>query len=144
MPTKSPPKTEIPIYILDSYAILTYLGGEPGAGYVKSIFRQAQDGKCRVLMSIINLGEALYIIERERNLARAQQVLALIEQLPIEIAAASREMVLAAAHIKAHYPLAYADAFAVALAQANHAAVLTNDPEFQSVKELIKVQPLTG
>lgn len=128
--------------MLDSYALLAYLGDEAGAPYIKSILHGSLAGNHRVLMSIINLGEVLYITERERDLVRAQQVVALVEQLPIEIMAASREMVLAAAHVKARYPLAYADAFAVALAQAYQAVVLTDDPEFHSVKDLVKVQSL--
>ncbi len=142
MPKKLPPKTEPLVYVLDSYALLAYLEGEAGAEYIKTILHGSKAGNHRVLMSIINLGEVLYITERERDLVRAQKVLALVEQLPIEIVAASREMVLAAAHIKARYPIAYADAFAVALAQANQAVVLTNDPEFQLVKDLIEVQSL--
>jgi hypothetical protein len=36
-----------------------------------------------------------------------------MEQLPIEILPATNESVLAAAHIKATYPVAYADGFSV-------------------------------
>jgi len=46
---------------------------------------------------------------------------------------------LAAAHVKAHHPISYADAFAVALAQEMDASVVTGDPEFECVEELIPV-----
>lgn len=82
----------------------------------------------------------MYITERERGLAQAQEALGLIDQLPIELVPASREAVLAAAHIKAGHTIAYADAFAVAAAQALDAVVLTGDPEFESVKELVGIE----
>lgn len=48
--------------------------------------------------------------------------------------------VLDAAHIKAHHPISYADAFAVALAVRESAIVLTGDPEFEAVKTLVEVE----
>ncbi len=142
MTPKTPKKTKARVYVLDSYAMLAYLEGEPEGERVKAILRAAERGECRVLMSLINLGEVLYITERERNLARAQEVLALIEQFPLQIIEVSREMVLAAAHIKAQAPIAYADAFAVVAAQANDGVVLTGDPEFEAVRGMVEVQSL--
>ena len=43
----------------------------------------------------------------------------------------SPSTVLAAAHIKARFPIAYADAFAVVTAQGYQAVVMTGDPEFE-------------
>ena len=76
---------EKPVFILDSYALLAYLGGEPGMARVKTLLQEAEGGDCRACMSIINLGEVIYITERERGLPRAQAVLAMIESLPIEL-----------------------------------------------------------
>ncbi len=89
---------------------------------------------------MINVGEVLYITERERGVAQAHQALAAIEQLPLELLAVTRERILAAAHIKARFPLAYADAFAVAAAQEFQGIVLTGDPEFAAVEALIGVE----
>jgi hypothetical protein len=58
-------------------------------------------GACRILFCVINLGEVLYIIERERSLAQAREVLALIDHLPVIVLPATRDAVLAAAHVKA-------------------------------------------
>jgi ribonuclease VapC len=131
---------ESPVYILDSFAALAYLDGEPGMARAQAILEDATHKRCRVAMSVINLGEVIYITEREMGLAQAQEVLAAIEQLPIEILPATRETVLAAAHIKANFHLAYADAFAVAGAQALGGVVLTGDPEFAEVEDLVGVE----
>lgn len=134
---------KIPLVILDSYALLAYLGGEVGEGRVKKILYDASLGKSHVSLSLINLGEVAYITERERGMAKAQEVLAMVEQLPIEILPVDRQTVLAAAHIKAQYPIAYADAFVVVAAQAYEGVVLTGDPEFGLVEDTIPIEWIT-
>ncbi len=133
-----------PIYILDSFALLAFLEGEPSADRIQVILQAAQEARAQVYLSVINLGEVLYITERERSLVIAQQVLAAIEQLPLELLDASQTRVLAAAHIKANYPISYADAFAVAAAQEFQATVVAGDPEFAKVMAIIQVEWLAG
>ena len=130
----------LPIFVLDSFAVLALLENEKGAVRVQNILKLAQSGEAQVYLSIINVGEILYITERERGLPLAQKTLATLEQLPLEILPATRERVFAAAHIKANYPVAYADAFAIAAAQEFEATVITSDPEFQAVETLIAVE----
>ena len=132
-------KDDIPVYILDSFAVLAYLQEEAGADEVKAILRQSLSKTCQVYFSIINLGEVIYITEREQSLQKAQKTLAALEQLPIQVLPASRGAVLAAAHIKARYPVAYADAFTIAAAQSMDGIILTGDPEFESVEQLVAV-----
>ena len=128
------------VIILDSYAMMAYLGAESGWEHVKEIFVQAEEGICSLQLCMINLGEILYMVERRRGLEKAQDVQALIASLPIEIIDVTRDLVLEAAHIKANYALSYADAFVVALAERETATVLTGDPEFQSASELVAVE----
>jgi len=129
-----------PVYVFDSYAVLAYLGDEPGCGQVRSILSTAAKGLSRVVMSVINLGEIAYIVERERGLAPAQAALAALTLLPVEIVPANRDAVLSAAHVKANHPVTYADAFAVATALAFSGAVVTGDPELAAVDDLIPVE----
>ncbi len=129
-----------PTYFLDSYALLAYLNDEPGGERVQEGLALAKSHKCRLVMSLINLGEVLYITERTCGLPAAQIVQALVESLPLELLEASRDLILDAAHIKAYHALSYADAFAVASAMRENAIVLTGDPEFQAVSDLVKVE----
>ncbi len=122
-------------YALDSFALLAYLEGEPGRKRVESLLLAAQAGKSSLCLSLINLGEVLYITERERGLFLAHRALAAIDQLPLLIVAVTRATVLAAAHIKANYPISYADAFAVVTARDHHCVLLTGDPEFHAVAD---------
>ncbi len=126
-------------FVLDSFALLAYLENEAGAELVGEILADAQQEECRVLFSLINYGECLYIVERERGLPAAQMLIGLIDQLPLVVVEPDRTHVFAAAHLKAHYPISYADAFAVALAQQSQATLLTGDPEFAKVQHLVTV-----
>ncbi len=124
-----------PDFVLDSYAVLAYLQGERSKARVVRLLEDAGAGRCSVHISLINLGEVLYIVERERGLMAAVRTLAAIEQLPIGISPVSRETVLAAAHIKARYAISYADAFAVVEAKDRGCALLTGDPEFNKIAD---------
>ena len=130
-------------FVLDSFALLACLADETGRPRVEQILTGAARGACRVSLSLINLGEVLYIVERARGLAQARAALAAIEQLPIEIVPASRQAVLAAAHIKAHHALSCADAFAVAAAVERQATLVTGDPEFATVEGIVRVEWLS-
>ena len=127
-------------YVLDSFALLAYLGAEEGHHRIGELLDKAADGRVRLYLTIINLGEVLYVVERERGLTAAQATIAAVDQLPIEVVDADREMAFGAAHVKAHYPLAYADCFAIALARMLDAVVLTGDPEFRLVTGLVEVE----
>ncbi len=128
------------IYILDSFALLAHLHGETSMARVDEILQSAQRGDLKACMSMINLGEVLYITERQHGLRKAQDTLALIQQMPVEILPADEQAVLAAAHIKANYPISYADAFTVAAAQELSATILTGDSEFGEVESIVKVE----
>jgi predicted nucleic acid-binding protein len=82
----------------------------------------------RPIMSWINLGEVSYIVERRAGADQARRVVRQLRpRLTLDLPTEAR--VLAAAHLKAEYPMAYADAFAVATAIAHGAILLTGDPE---------------
>ena len=127
-------------YVLDSFAVLALLGSEPGGMEVARLLRQAQAGEARLMMTWVNLGEVAYIVERRWGSEQVYRALALLEATALEITPAGRELALAAAHVKAGHPLAYADAFAVALAEAADATLVTGDPEFRVVEDTVRVQ----
>ena len=127
-------------YVLDSFALLAHLGDEAGAARVRAVLKAAGLDRAQVFVSVINLGELVYITERERGLVEAQIALNAVEQLPVQILEATRERVLAAAHLKATYAISYVDAFVVAAAQEMAATILTGDPEFKTVEALVSVE----
>lgn len=113
---------------LDSWAVLRWLEGvEPAATQVEAAMSSSSLSQ-RPIMSWINVGEVFYIVARQAGMDEAHDVVAgLRRQLRLELPTAER--VLQAAAFKASYPLALADAFAVATARANGAELWTGDPE---------------
>lgn len=72
-------------YVLDSFAILVLLQNEEGHARIQEVLTIAQKGVAAVTLSVINLGEVLYIVERRQGLNKAQEVLAAVEQLPMRV-----------------------------------------------------------
>lgn len=128
------------VFVLDSFALLAYVQNESGAARVESVLAQAQKGRAAIYLSLINYGETIYITEREKGLTAAQDLIALVDQLPIAVVEADRKLTFAAAHLKAQHPISYADAFALALAQQKQAVLLTSDADFHRVESLVTVE----
>jgi predicted nucleic acid-binding protein len=128
-----------PRYVLDSYALLAYLRAELGGDEVRSLLGEAQKGQAEVYLSLINLGEVVYIVERRRGETVADEVVKKVHSLPILITDVDEERVLGAAHIKANQAISYADAFVAALAKELDAPVVTGDPEFEKVEPMVQV-----
>ena len=132
--------SEIPVYVLDSFAPLSHLQDERGQGRVLALLEQAQAGDCRLLLSLINLGEMAYIVERRRGLPAAQSALAAVQALPVEVLPADQDAVFGAAHLKARYPISFADAFAAEAALTHQAILVTGDPEFKCLEGELHVE----
>ena len=126
--------------VLDSFAVLAYLQAEKGAQQVKELLHQAANGQLTVQMTVINLGEVYYITSRAYGQERAEEVLAMLRHLPIKLVVVDEKLALEASRIKAKYPLSYADAFAVTLAQHHGIPVITGDPEFSCIETLVPVK----
>lgn len=128
-----------PTYIFDSFAILAYLQAEPGGQEVKNLLEKAETGEIPILMSAINLGEVVYIIERKLGRDTAESILHDIFRLPVKIAESTMSRILAAANIKAQYAIAYADAFVVSLSKEKKGIIVTADPELKQVESLVDI-----
>ncbi len=126
-------------YILDSYALLAYFQAESGGQQVKSILKEALAGDCANFLSVISLGEIYYIIARRKGEQTAKAIVKDINLLPVDFVYAGTERVLAAAKVKAQFPISYADAFVVSAARELSATILTGDPEFKEVESLASV-----
>ncbi len=133
-----------PVVVLDSFALLAFFQGEPAADAVADLLRRAHEGEVRLTMTVANLGEVVYRTIREHGLERAQEVLARLEEYAIEMVDVDRELALAAAHLKGSYRMAYADCLAAALAQRLDAAIVTGDPDFRQIDDLVAIEWLTG
>lgn len=118
------------VAVVDSWSILAFLRAEePGAAAMRRYLRRARAGNLRLLLNVVNLGEVFYRLIQLTGATQAEERLAEIKALPIEIVPAREGLIMEAARIKAGHRLAYADAFAVATARVESAPIITGDPE---------------
>jgi len=125
--------------VLDSYALIAYLEDEKGADTVQRVLEQAERGKSQVLMSMVNWGEVYYSICRTTGEKRAEECIAVVDQLPISLVAADRKQVCEASKIKAKHSIAFGDCFAAALAIQNGCEVITGDREFRKLGTKVRI-----
>jgi ribonuclease VapC len=132
--------TPVPVYVLDSFALLAFFQDEPLADAVEEFLGQAQRGEVRLVMGVANLGELFYRTMRNFGIERAEEVLGRMEEYPIELVDVDQELALRAAYLKGSHRIAYADCLAVALAQHLGGAIVTGDPDFRQVEHLVAVE----
>jgi ribonuclease VapC len=133
MPRK--PKT----IVLDSWAIMSYLQGEPAAEKVADIIADAHEDDIPLLMSVVNAGEVWYIIARRTSDADADRSIRQLKQLGIEMVDADWDLAHQAGKFKAKNKMSFADCFAAALAEQKKALLLTGDPEFKQVDSVVTI-----
>lgn len=125
--------------LLDSFALLAFLNKESGFEKVRSLLREANRSRKPLLMNEINVGEVYYVTAKERSPQQAEDFLNRLETLPVQPVANSFTDVIEAARLKARFPISYADAFAVATAIRMNAALVTGDPEFRRLENLVPI-----
>ena len=127
--------------VLDSWALIAFFEGEAAADAVEHVLQQAADGRHRLFMSVINWGEIYYSTMREVSQQAAEQRVAELASLPIQIVGVSDDLALAkqAAVFKATKKMSYADCFGAALAKLKNAELFTGDPEFRQLETEIKI-----
>lgn len=125
--------------VLDSWALLAYLGDEAAGPAVAELIADAHQEGLPLLLSVVNAGALWYIIARRFSEAEADHAIADLRQLGIEFVDASWSLVRAASRFKAKGRISYADCFAAALAQEKKLELLTGDKEFKQVEDEVQV-----
>jgi predicted nucleic acid-binding protein len=122
---------------LDCWAILEWMSGrQPAGDLVARLLTEAEHGPIRLLMSAINVGEVYYFLRKHHSEALAESWRESSRTLPVTIEAPTIDDIWNAAMLKSRFPIAYADAFAAALAQKYNCPLVTGDPEFRCVDQL--------
>ena len=125
--------------VLDSYALMAFFEGEPGADLVRELILKAEEKKINLLMSVVNLGEVWYSIARTNSAEVADQYIGEIKGMAIDVVDADWQLIRQAAAFKADGNISYADCFAAALAKMKKAELVTGDKEFKPLEGEIKI-----
>lgn len=122
---------------LDAFAFLARLQEEPGADLVDEFLnRVATETDFRCFISWINLGEVYYRLYSIRGPGEADAFWSDARRvLPLSLVGVTSKRILEAGRLKARYPIAFADAFAVQLAREMRLPLVTGDPEIQRLEK---------
>lgn len=127
------------VYVLDTFALMTYLRRETNFEIVRSVLVETISQKSSSRMSVINLGELYYMQVRKSGQLKAESSLRFVRRSGITIEPATNERVLRAAQLKSIISMSYADAFAATLATELNATLVTGDPEYKPLETTLKI-----
>jgi len=126
-------------FIFDSHALLKFFQKEKGHEKVTHLLEEIRKSGEVKYISAINLGEIIYSTKREFGDQKKLEVLANIERLNFTILPVPNNLIFQAAEYKAQYALSYADCLALASAVEHKATLVTGDPEFKKVENLVDI-----
>ena len=126
-------------FIFDSHALLKFFQKEKGYEKVLHLLEEIRKTGATKFLNVINLGEVIYSTKREFGDQKKLEVLANIERLGFTILEVPKDLVFQAAEYKAQYSISYADCFTLASAIEHKANIVTGDPEFKKVEQLVNI-----
>ncbi len=131
-------------YVLDTSAILAFLGGEPGANRVERLLRGAREGRHEVLVCSITLMELFYTAMRAKGEDVAFRLVALVKAWPLAWVYPDEKALLQAGRLKASHRLSVADALIAAVARMHGATLVHKDPELETLRGQVELLSLSS
>ncbi len=125
--------------VLDSFALLAFLRGEPGEDQVAGLLEKAAARDLPLLMTEVNYAEVKHTVIRKDGPDRWEEIARELPTLPIAFRPVDRPLADLAAGLKARFKLSLADACAAALARESKAELVTGDPKFKALEKEIKI-----
>ena len=129
-------------YLLDTSALLTFSGDEPGADAVGVLLAKGRRGEVQLYLSFLSVMEAGYKAYQARGEDGLAILLASVQHLPITRVDVSDELIALAARMKGMYRMSLADAWILATAKQLGAILVHKDPEFEQAAMEVQLQPL--
>ena len=126
-------------YIFDSHALLKFFQKEKGHEKVVHLLEEIKKTGTSKYINALNLGEIIYSTKREFGDQKKLEVIANIERLNFTILSVTNNLIFQAAEFKAQYSISYADCFVLASALEYKAVIVTGDPEFKKVQDLVEI-----
>ena len=130
------------VVLLDTSAWLTWSQDEPGADEVAAYLEAAMDGVATLHSSFVSLTELEYITTQKFGADKARELLESVEDNPVRWHHSDRVLCGEAAKLKAAHKVSFADAFVAATAKRLDATLVHKDPEFDALKDVIKLHGL--
>jgi ribonuclease VapC len=126
------------LYAIDAHPIVAWLRNEPSFATVQALVAGTKSGAIELRLTTVNAGEVEYGIERAMGPAVGHRALQVMQDIA-EIQWVDLELASRAGWLKLRSGLGYADCFAAALAHRDGIPLITGDPDFLRVEDLITV-----
>ena len=109
---------------------------------MEAILAKAWLGEAELHGSFATLTELEYIRTQEKEASQATELLNFAKAQPVKWRHTDDALCSVAAKFKAAHKISFADAFVAATASEVDAVLVHKDPEFNTLKNVIKLQPL--
>ncbi len=126
------------VFVIDAQPIVGAIRQEAIQPIVDRIVADSVSGRIRLRLTTVNAGEVVYGVERVLGAASGHRALGQIQEWT-EIVAVDLELAARAGWIKLRGGISYADCFAAALAHRDGVPVITGDPEFRRIEDIVRI-----
>lgn len=126
--------------VLDAHPVVAFINGEAGGETVRRLLEGAAAGEVDLRMSVVNAAEVMLAQERIGGAEAGHLTLELLQELPLELVGVDLELAARAAYLKRRGGISFADCFCAALAHRDGVPLLTGDPEFERVADVVRVE----
>lgn len=125
-------------YVVDAQPIVGFIKRERHWERVAQAIAEATAGRVSLRLTTVNAGEVVLGVERALGPQAAHRTLEAIQAWS-EIVAVDLELASRAAWFKLRGGISYADCFAAALAHRDGIPLITGDPEFHRVEDVVQI-----
>lgn len=124
---------------IDAQPLVAFIRQEAGWQRIGRTIEEALAGTRTLRLTAVNAGEVTYAVERQLGALAGHRALVAV-QAWTEIVAVDLELATRAGWLKLRGGISYADCFAAALAHRDGIPLITGDPEFHRVEDLIAIE----
>jgi predicted nucleic acid-binding protein len=129
----------MPVFVLDTSAVLTILNSEEGVETVLDLLDKAKNNQGLIYLPFMVLMELEYLLLRKISPEETMGILALVRAWPIQVEESTEDWGHQAAKIKSLHPISVADAWIASLALLHNAELVHKDPEYDQVGNLNRI-----
>lgn len=127
-----------PRYVIDAQPLVAYIKREPHWQRVETTIREATAGRVALSLTTVNAGEVVLSAERALGSVAGHRALYSV-QAWADVVVVDLELAARAAWFKLRGGISYADCFAAALAHRDGIPLITGDPEFRRVDDVVQI-----
>jgi predicted nucleic acid-binding protein len=126
------------VYVVDAQPIVAFIKREPHWRRIGDAIAAAARGEVALRLTAVNAGEVIMAAERDLGALAAHRTLESMQHWT-QIVSVDLELAARAGWFKLRGGISYADCFAAALAHRDDVPLITGDPEFRRVEDVIRI-----